>query len=123
MDLHWYSKDNVGSTQVLGERGFMVELLVPVSYGAESRKKVVSSNLGFASQQWENCQASSKWAPVSNQERIGPVKEGWASPSICCAQESPLSPICKDLCHQILGSNERNLYFQNLLQWSQLTFI
>ena len=41
---------------------------VPCGYGAESRRKVVSSRLRFAVRPLENslCQPSSKWVPFSN---------------------------------------------------------
>ena len=49
-------------------RGVVVEWLERLDYGAESRRKVVNSRLGFAMRQLENslCQPSSKWVPFSN---------------------------------------------------------
>ena len=43
----------------------MVEWLARLAYGAESRRKVVSSRLGFAMRRLENsfCLPSSKWVP------------------------------------------------------------
>ena len=61
----------------------MVGWLERLSYGAESRRKIVQSNPFFAIRKMENsiCQPSSKWVPFSNQsgkdqETIG---ERWAS--------------------------------------------
>ena len=50
------------------KRGAVVEWLEQLEYGAESRRKVVSSRLGFAMRQLENslCQPSSEWEPFSN---------------------------------------------------------
>ena len=58
-------------------RGAVVEWLVRLGYGAESRRKVVSSRLGFAMRRLKNslCQPSSKWVPFSNQGRIRQRKE------------------------------------------------
>ena len=52
-------------------RGVVVEWLERLGYGAESRRKFVSSRLGFAMLRLENslCQPSSKWVPVSNEGR------------------------------------------------------
>ena len=49
-------------------RGVVVDWLERLDYGAESRRKVVSSRLGFAMRRLENslCQPSSKWVPFSN---------------------------------------------------------
>ena len=50
----------------------MVEWLEQLDYGAESRRKVVSSRLFFAMRRLENsfCQSSSEWVPSPNQERL-----------------------------------------------------
>ena len=52
----------------LPKRGAVVERLVWLDYDAESRRKVVSSSLGFAIPQLKNslCQPSSEWVPFSN---------------------------------------------------------
>ena len=45
-------------------------------YGAESRRKVVSSRFGFAMRRLENSvNPAAKWASFSNQERIRQRKE------------------------------------------------
>ena len=50
------------------EKCVVVEWLERLDYGAENRRKVVSSRLGFAMRRQENslCQPSSKWVPFSN---------------------------------------------------------
>ena len=52
----------------------MVEWLERLSYGAESRRKLVSSRLSFAMRRLENsrdlCQANSIWVLFSNYEMI-----------------------------------------------------
>ena len=55
----------------------MVEWLERLDYGAESRRKGVSSRLGFAMRRLENsdCQHSSKWVPFSNKGRLRQRKE------------------------------------------------
>ena len=55
----------------------MVEWLERLGYGAESRRKFVSSRLGFAMWRLENslCQPSSKWVPFSNEGRLRQRKE------------------------------------------------
>ena len=55
----------------------MVEWLERLDYGAESRRKVVSSRLDFAMRRLENslCQPSSEWVPFSNQGRLRQQKE------------------------------------------------
>ena len=55
----------------------MVDWLERLDYGAESRRKVVSSRLGFAIRRLENslCQPSSQWVPISNLGRIRQRKE------------------------------------------------
>ena len=60
-----------------GKRGAVVEWLERCGYGAESRRKVVSSRLGFAIRLWENffCQPSSKWVTFANQGKIRQQKE------------------------------------------------
>ena len=60
-----------------GKRGAVVELLERRGYSAESRRKVVSSRLGFAIRLLENflCQPSSKWVTFSNQGKIMQRKE------------------------------------------------
>ena len=49
-------------------RGVVVEWLERLDYDAESRRKVVSSRLGFAMRRLQNClcQHSSKWVPFPN---------------------------------------------------------
>ena len=49
-------------------RGAVDEWLERLTYGAESRRKVMSSRLGFAMGWLENsfCQHSSEWEPFSN---------------------------------------------------------
>ena len=44
----------------------MVEWLERLDYPAESRRKVVSSRLGFAILENSLCQPSSEWVPFSN---------------------------------------------------------
>ena len=58
-------------------RGAAVEWLERLGYGAEKRRKVVSSRLGFAIRRLESslCQSNSKWVPSSNQRRIRQQKE------------------------------------------------
>ena len=50
----------------------MIEFLEQLDYGAASRRKVVSSRLGFAMRQLENslCRPSSEWIPFVNWGRI-----------------------------------------------------
>ena len=50
------------------ERGAMVEWSESLDCGAECRRKVVNSRLGFAMRRLENylCQPSSRWVPLSN---------------------------------------------------------
>ena len=57
--------------------GAVVEWLERFGYGAEKRRKVVSSRLGFAIRRLESslCQPNSKWVPSSNQRRIRQQKE------------------------------------------------
>ena len=72
------------------ERGTVVECLKQLGYGAESRRKFVSSRLGFAMRQLENS--------LSTQQEMGTffelVKdkaargEGWAPPFTSCAQDT-----------------------------------
>ena len=74
------------------QRGIVVEWLERFTYGAESRRKVVSSRLGFTMWQLENslCQLSNKWVPFFFE--LGKAKaakgEGWAPPFISCAQDT-----------------------------------
>ena len=55
----------------------MVDRLQRLDHGAERRRKVVSSRLGFAMRRLENslCHPSSKWVPFSNKGRIRQPKE------------------------------------------------
>ena len=55
----------------------MVEWLEQLEYGTESRRKVVSSRLGFAMRRLENslCRPSSDWVPFSNWGRLRQQKE------------------------------------------------
>ena len=54
-----------------GKRCAVFEWLERRGYGAESRRKGVSSRLGFAIPLMENffCQSSSKWVAFSNQRK------------------------------------------------------
>ena len=54
------------------ERNSVVEWLETLDYGAESRRRVMSLNPGFAIRRLEISlyPPSSKWVPTSNQERI-----------------------------------------------------
>ena len=56
-----------------GKRGVVVEWLERCGYGAENRRKNVSSRLGFAIRLPENflCQLSSKWVTFSNRGKKG----------------------------------------------------
>ena len=71
------SKSKHNGKAVGGMRGAVVEWLERLGYGAESRRKVVSSRLGFAMRRLENsiCQPSSKWEPFSNQGKTWQRKE------------------------------------------------
>ena len=69
-------------------RGAVVEWLEWLGYGAESRRKVASSALGFAIRRLEIClfQPSSKWVPFFESGKDKAAKgEGWVPPFICCA--------------------------------------
>ena len=80
----------------------MVEWLERLDYGAESRRKVVRSRLGFAMRRLEKslCQPRSKWKtlfvnPAVNgnlfriREGYKAAKgDGWAPPFISCAQDT-----------------------------------
>ena len=69
----------------------MVAWLERLDYSAESRRKVVSSRLGFAMRRLENsfCQPSSKWVPFSILGKAKAVKGGeWAPPFISCVQDT-----------------------------------
>ena len=54
-------------------RGAVVRWLERLGNGADKRRKVVSSRLGFAIRRLKSslCQPNSKWVPSSNQRRIG----------------------------------------------------
>lgn len=52
------------------EKGAIVEWLKTLGCGAESRRKVVTTRLGFAIRQLENCQPSRKWISFSNQRMM-----------------------------------------------------
>ena len=60
-----------------GKRGAVVEWLERLGYGAESRRKVVNSRLGFAIRLLENslCQPSNKWETFSDQGKNKTAKE------------------------------------------------
>ena len=49
--------------QICFLRGSVVEWLERLGNGAENRRKVVSSGIGFAMRHLENCQPDSKWVP------------------------------------------------------------
>ena len=69
----------------------MVEWLERLNYGAESRRKVESSRLGFAMRRLENfpCQPSSEWVLFFESGKDKPAKgEGWPPPLISCAQDT-----------------------------------
>ena len=67
----------------------MVEWLEWLDYGAEGRRKVVSSRLGFAMRRLEN---SVNPAEMGTFFELGKAKaakgEGWAPPFISCAQDT-----------------------------------
>ena len=69
-------------------KGAVVEWLEQLGYGAEKRRKVVSSMLGFAIRRLERslCQLNSKWVPSSNQRRIRQQKE---KDGICLSSAVP----------------------------------
>ena len=58
-------------------RGAVVRWLERLGNGADKRRKVVSSRLGFAIRRLKSslCQPNSKWVPSSNQRRIRRQKE------------------------------------------------
>ena len=56
-------------------RGAVVEWLEQLDYGAESRRKVVSSRMGFAMRTGKLCQPSSEWVPVSYKGKLRQRKE------------------------------------------------
>ena len=62
-------------------------------YGAESRLKIVSSRLDFASDDWKT-QPSSKWVPFSNKGRIRQQKDRDESTfyQLCPRYSGTLSP-------------------------------
>ena len=95
------------TTQVIMEKygslplkGAMVEWLEQLDYGAESRRKVVSSRLGFAIWRLEIslCRPSSEWVPFSNYGRLRQRKErdglrlSSAVPKIQWDSKPPLPP-------------------------------
>ena len=67
----------------------MVEWLERLDYGAESRRKVVSSRLGFATRRLEN---SVNPAVMGTFFELGKgkaaIEVGWAPPFISCAQDT-----------------------------------
>ena len=81
-----------------GKRGAVVEWLERRGYGAESRRKVVSSRLCFAIRLLENflCQSSSKWVTFFESGKNKAAKgAGWAPPFFCCAHDTVgLLPHC-----------------------------
>ena len=74
----------------------MFEWLERLYYGAESRRKVVSSRLGFAVRRLENflCQPSSEWVPFSNKRRIRQrnEKDGLRVHQLCPRYNGTLTP-------------------------------
>ena len=64
-------------SELYNRRSAVVEWFEQLDYGAESRRKVVSSRLGFAMRRLENslCRPSSEWVPFSNWGRLWQRKE------------------------------------------------
>ena len=70
--------------QICFLRGSVVEWLERLGNGAENRRKVVSSGIGFAMRHLENCQPDSKWVPFSRIRDKTAKGKGWASRFISC---------------------------------------
>ena len=73
-----------------GKRGAVVEWLEWLGYGAESRRKVVSSRRGFAIRLLENflCQPSSKLVTFSESGKKAAKGAGWAPRFFCYARDT-----------------------------------
>ena len=67
----------------------MVEWLERLGYGAESRRKVVSSRLGFAMRRLENSVSPAAKGTFFELGKAKAAKgEGWAPPFIICTQDT-----------------------------------
>ena len=73
------------------QRSAVAEWLEWLGYSAESRREVVSLNLGYAMRRMENshCEPSSKWVPFFESGKDKTEKgEGWDPPFISYAQDT-----------------------------------